>query len=117
MRLNQLDIITVDVPKVTAFLTALLGIEPTVAEERFAEFDIDGFTLMLSPDALIPVGPARGVILHIEVADADAAVERGRAAGATVLRDPANTDWGTYSALVAGPAETIVDLYHPTVAE
>jgi predicted enzyme related to lactoylglutathione lyase len=113
VKLNQLDVITPDVPKATTFLTALLGIEPKVAEERFAEFDIGGFTLMLSPDAMVPVAPARGVILHVEVADVDAAVKRAQAAGAIVLQGPQNTDWGTYSVLVAGPEETVLDLYQP----
>ena len=38
MKLNQLDVITPDVPKATAFLTALLGIEPNVAEVQITEF-------------------------------------------------------------------------------
>jgi hypothetical protein len=60
VKLNQLDIITADVPAAASLLTTVLGVEPAVAEERFAQFDLGGFTLMLSPDALVPLVPAGG---------------------------------------------------------
>ncbi|MGN6030533.1 MAG: VOC family protein, partial [Thermomicrobiales bacterium] len=105
--LNQLDVIVSDVPGATAFLAAVLGVAPAYAEERFAEFRLGMTTLMLSPDALVPMGNAAGVILHLEVADVDAALDRARAAGVTVLRETGPTDWGWESAMVAG-AEGIV---------
>ncbi len=111
MKLNQLDLIVPDVPAATEFFVTTLGLEPVVAEERFAEFSIDGFTLMLSPDAMVPMEHARGTILHFEVDDVDAAVAKAVAGGAAILRDPAPTDWGTYSALLQGPAESVIDLY------
>lgn len=46
--LNQLDLIVRDVPAATAFLSAVLGVEPAYAEERFAEFRLGVMTLMPS---------------------------------------------------------------------
>jgi catechol 2,3-dioxygenase-like lactoylglutathione lyase family enzyme len=64
MQLNQLDLIVSDVPKATAFFRDVLGLSVRIAEERFAELDAGGFTLMLSPDAMVPTPtPAAGVIL------------------------------------------------------
>jgi uncharacterized glyoxalase superfamily protein PhnB len=114
MRLNQLDVITPDVRAATDFLTRLLEVTPHVAEARFAEFRFDGFTLMLSPDALVDLEPARGVILHFEVDDVDSRADHARAIGATVAWGPAATDWGTYSALVEGPHGTLIDFYRMT---
>jgi catechol 2,3-dioxygenase-like lactoylglutathione lyase family enzyme len=111
MQLKQLDLIVRDVPAGTAFFTSLLGVEPRVAEDRFAEFDLGGFTLMLSPDAMVPIAPARGVILHIEVDDLEQATERAEGAGAEFLLGPLTTDWGTRSVLVQGPENVVVDLY------
>ncbi|MGC4190734.1 MAG: VOC family protein [Thermomicrobiales bacterium] len=109
--LNQLDAIVPDVPAATAFLTAILGVEPVYAEERFAEFRLGAMTLMLSPDAMVPMANAAGVILHFEVADVDAALDRARDAGATVLRETAPTDWGWESAMIAGPEGLVIDFY------
>lgn len=113
MKLNQLDLIVQDVPTATAFFHTALGLEIRFGEERFAELDAGGFTLMLSPDALVPTRPAAGTILHFQVEDVSVAVERARSYGAKVLMEPTVTDWGTYSALLAGPEESVIDLYSP----
>ena len=109
--LNQLDLIVTDVPAATAFLAAALGVDPAYAEERFAEFRLGATTVMLSPDALVPMAKARGVILHCEVPNVDRALARARAAGATVLRETAPTDWGWESAMIAGPDAIVIDFY------
>ncbi|MGC4107654.1 MAG: VOC family protein [Thermomicrobiales bacterium] len=109
--LNQLDLIVPDVPAAAAFLTAALGVDPAYAEERFAEFRLGAMTLMLSPDALVPMANAAGVILHCEVPDVGAALDRARQAGATVLRETGPTDWGWESAMVAGPEGIVIDFY------
>jgi hypothetical protein len=69
-----------------------------------------GRTIMLSPDAMVPTEPARGVILHFRVADVNKAVERARSRGATVLLEPMTTDWGWESAML-GPGGVVIDLY------
>lgn len=114
MHLNQLDLIVKNVPEATAFFRDVLGLSVRFAEERFAELDAGGFTLMLSPDAMVPTPTnAAGVILHFQVENVAQALESARTQGAKVLLEPMLTDWGTESALIAGPEQVIIDLYRP----
>jgi predicted enzyme related to lactoylglutathione lyase len=117
MALNALDLIVEDVPGAAAFFRDALGLSVAQHDERFAEVDAGAVRIMLSPDAMVPIAPAVGVILHFEVEDVGQALERARAAGARVLLGPVRTDWGWESALVAGPGETVVDLYRPVAPE
>jgi predicted enzyme related to lactoylglutathione lyase len=48
-------------------------------------------------------GPPRGLALWMQVRDVAAEVERLRAAGTTVLRDPHTEPWGLVEAWVADP--------------
>lgn len=117
MLLNQLDLIVQNVPEATAFFRDVLGLTVRFAEERFAELDAGGFTLMLSPDALVPAPTnAAGVILHFQVDEVAQALESARTHGAKVLLEPTLTGWGTESALIAGPEEVIIDLYRPVAS-
>ena len=68
---------------------------------------------MLSPDALIPIQPASGIILHIQVEDVRAALEHARTQLAQVLLELVQTDWGTASAMIAGTEGIIIDFYKP----
>ncbi len=112
MELDKIDLIVNDVPAASAFFADTLGLRLVISEDRFAEVDVGaGRTLMLSPDAMVPTEPARGVILHFRIDDVDEAVARARAHGATVLLEPMTTDWGWRSAMVAGPEGTMIDLY------
>lgn len=113
MKLDNLDLIVSDVPRAVAFFKDVLGIRARVEGERFAELDTSPVTIMLSPDAMVSTNPARGVILHFQVDDVSAAVERARSSGGKVLMEPTRTDWGWESAMVAGPEEIVVDLYRP----
>jgi predicted enzyme related to lactoylglutathione lyase len=114
--LNNLDLIVRDVPAATAFFRDLVGLAVRVDEQRFAELASGAVTIMLSPDALVPIEPARGVILHFEVEDVAAALAHARAQGATVLMEPTRTDWGTQSAMIAGPEGIVVDFFRPVGA-
>jgi predicted enzyme related to lactoylglutathione lyase len=60
---------------------------------------------------MVPIRPAAGVILHFQVDDVHEALGRARALGVEVLMEPTRTDWGTESALIAGPEELVIDLY------
>ncbi len=91
MELDKIDLIVEDVARSAGFFAGL-GLHLTANAPRFAE---------------------RGVILHFRVGDVDQAVERARSIGATVLLEPATTDWGWESAMIAGPEGIIVDLYRP----
>ena len=111
MKLDNLDLIVDDVPGAAAFFRDVVGLTVRVLDPRFAEIDAGPVTLMLSPDALVPMKSARGMILHFQVDDVAEAVERARGRGATILLEPAPTDWGWESAMIAGPAEIVVDFY------
>ena len=71
------------------------------------ELDIDGNGLYLAdayPEFGIPApDPAVGVSLHLEVADADATVERAAAAGAQVLQPVDDRFYGSRSGTVRDP--------------
>lgn len=113
MKLDHIDLIVEDVPAATAFFRDVLGLDPIMADERFAELDGNGVKLLLSPDAMVPVRPAAGVILHFQVEDVVAAATKARERGVTILKDVFQTDWGWESVLIAGPGEIVVDLYRP----
>lgn len=113
MKFDNLDLIVRDVPVAAAFFRDVLGLTPRVNEERFAELDSGAVTIMLSPEALVPTKPAAGLILHFQVEDVAAALDRARGRGARVLLEPTQTPWGTESAMIAGPEEIVIDLYRP----
>lgn len=56
---------------------------------------------VLSPDALVPVARACGVILHIRVQDVYVALTQAH--HVRVLLEPRCVDWDTMSAMIAGP--------------
>ncbi|MDQ3694561.1 MAG: VOC family protein [Chloroflexota bacterium] len=94
MNLDRLDLIVRDVPLATAFFRDVLELALRVTEERFAEIDAGGFTIMLSPEATVPTEPARGIILHFQVDEVAQTLENVRDRGAEVLQEPTRTDWG-----------------------
>lgn len=113
MSLQTIDLIVPDVLSAAAFFTDIVGLGANVLDERFAELNAGTITIMLSPDAMVPINNAAGVILHFQVDDVSAAVSRASAAGVKVLKGPLITDWGWESCLVAGPAGVVVDFYRP----
>jgi predicted enzyme related to lactoylglutathione lyase len=114
---NNLDLIVRNVPAATAFFRNVVGLAVRVGEERFAELESGAATIMLTPDAMVPTEPARGVILHFEVDDVAAALAHARAQGAAVLLETTHTDWGTESAMIAGPEGIVVDFFRPISQE
>lgn len=111
MNLSTIDLIVPNVPEATRFFTEVACLDASVAEERFAEIPAGAITIMLSPDAMVPMENARGVILHFEVDDVAAAERRARNAGADILQATMTTDWGWESCLVQGPAGTVIDFF------
>lgn len=109
--LKSIDVIVSDVPRAVAFFRDVVGLEVRQEFERFAELDAGGLSLPLSPDALVPVSSAGGIILHFEEPDLSAAVRRATAFGSTVLKGPLTTDWGTHSLLVQGPDSIVIDFH------
>ena len=108
---DNLDLVVRDVPAAVAFFQEAVGVVPRYTDANFAELDTGTVTIMLTPAALVPVAPARGVIVHFQVEDVAEALARAQAAGATILRQPALTDWGTEAAFIAGPEEIVVEFY------
>lgn len=112
MDLNQLDIIVSNVPKVCADLEHILDIKADYSDDTFAQFTIGSHCLMLSQNHLIPLENFQsGIILHIEVEDVDQNQKRLKEIGVEILHGPCETDWGTESLLVKGPAGLVIDLY------
>ena len=112
MNLNQLDIIVSNVSQVCADLERLLDKKADYVDDGFAQFTIGSHCLMLSQDHLIPLDNFQsGIILHIEVEDLNQNYQRLKEFGAEIVHGPSETDWGTESLLVRGPAGLVIDFY------
>ena len=112
MNLNQIDIIVSDVPQVCAELESILDKKADYVDDGFAQFTIGSHCLMLSENHLIPLENFQsGIILHIEVADVVQNQKRLKEIGVEILHGPCETDWGTKSLLVKGPAGLVIDFY------
>ena len=112
MNLNQLDIIVSNVPQVCADLERILDKKADYVDDSFAQFTIGSHCLMLSENHLIPLNNFQsGIILHIEVEDVEQNYQRLKELGTEILYGPSETDWGTESLLVIGPAGLVIDFY------
>ncbi|TCD45424.1 VOC family protein [Streptococcus sp. X16XC17] len=112
MNLNQTDLLVSHVAQATAQLKIALDIQPDYADEHFAQFTIGQHCLMLTDKAPVPMTPIHsGTILHFQVENVDQELERLKAAGQTVLCGPQKMDWGTYSLLIQGPDQIVLDFY------
>ena len=112
MNLNQLDIIVSNVPQVCADLERLLDKKADYVDDDFAQFTIGSHCLMLSQNHLISLEDFQtGIILHIEVEDVEQNYQRLKEFDAEILHGPSETDWGTESLLVKGPAGLVIDFY------
>lgn len=111
--LPSIDLIVSDVPRATAFFRDVVGLVVLQEFDRFAELDAGNLHLFLSPDALVPVAPAAGLILHFSEPDLAAAVHRAATFGAPVYKGPLTTDWGVESVLIQGPAGIVIDFQRP----
>lgn len=109
--MQAIDLIVPDVPNAVAFFRDVVGLEVRQSFESFAELGSGSVSLMLSPDALVPLEGTRGVILHFIVDDVEAAAERASKFGASVLFGPGETPFGTESLMVQGPEGIVVDLF------
>jgi uncharacterized glyoxalase superfamily protein PhnB len=109
MRLKRLDLIVKNPPEAATFLSNVLGLEIRESGEHFAEVvDTHGFSIMLSPNALVETTSAAGVILHVDVENVSHAYEEARRHGAIGLLEPTITDWGWEIAMVRGPEGSII---------
>ena len=112
MNLNQLDIIVSNVPQVCTDLERILDKKSDYVDDSFAQFTIGSHCIMLSEKHLISLEDFQtGIILHIEVEDVDQNYQRLKEIGTEILHGPSETDWGTESLLVRGPAGLVLDFY------
>ena len=112
MNLNQLDIIVSSIPQVCADLERIFDEKADYVDDSFAQFTIGSHCLMLSQNHLIPLEKFQsGIILHIEVEDVDRNQKRLKEIGVEILHGICETDWGTESLLVKGPAGLVLDFY------
>ena len=112
MDLNQLDIIVSNVSQVCSDFERLLDKKADYSDDTFAQFTIGSHCLMLSQNHLITLENFQsGIILHIEVEDVDQNQKRLKEIGVEILHGPSETDWGTESLLVKGPAGLVIDFY------
>ncbi len=109
--LPSIDLIVNDVPRAVAFFRDVVGLTVLQEFDRFGELDAGAVRILLSPDALVPVAPAAGIILHFKDADLAAAGKRASRFGAKILGGPLTTDWGTESLFVQGPESIVVDFH------
>jgi len=112
MDLNQLDIIVSDVSQVCSDFERLLDKKADYSDDTFAQFTIGSHCLMLSQNHLIPLEDFQSrIILHIEVEDLNQNYQRLKEIDVEILNGPCETDWGTESLLVRGPAGLVIDFY------
>jgi catechol 2,3-dioxygenase-like lactoylglutathione lyase family enzyme len=109
--LHSIDLIVRDVPRAVAFFRDVVGVTVVQQFERFAELEAQSVKLLLSPDALVPVAPVAGTILHFEETDLASAMARAQSFGSDIVSGPLKTDWGTESVLVQGPEGVLVDFF------
>ena len=105
---------TRDVPRAVAFYRGELGFEeryrwPAEGEPEFVVLRLERFELGVATASALQelLGRQMGDELRFELClyadDVDAAVERLRARGVEVLREPADMPWGERMAYVADP--------------
>jgi catechol 2,3-dioxygenase-like lactoylglutathione lyase family enzyme len=118
MYLDHATLIVSDVTKAVAYFRDVLGL-PVHGDgdgDGYAEVDLGTLVCGLMSDAMVPVEPAAGVILQVRVDDVPGTFRTVQQRGATVLLEPTTTDWGTESAMVAGPDGIVVELYREVPA-
>ena len=123
-RLHQTFLMVSDIDRSTAFYRDALGLEVAERGERSTAFETGEAELMLEQDfseeelaafGLIPPGEQRGdgVIVVVEVEDVEAVHEQAVAAGADVVMEPTEVDWGREMFLVRDPDGYVLELSRP----
>ncbi|GAB3415239.1 VOC family protein [Flindersiella endophytica] len=116
MYLDHATLIVSDVAKAVAYFRNVLGFAVHGDGDGYAEVDLGTLVCGLMSDAMVPVKPAEGVILQVRVEDVAGTLRTVQQRGANVLLEPTTTDWGTESAMVAGPDGIVVELYREVPA-
>lgn len=123
-RLHQTFLMVTDIDRSTAFYRDALGLEVAERGERSTAFETGAAELMLEQDfgeeelaafGLTPPGEDRGdgLIVVIEVDDVEAVHEQAAAAGADVVMEPREVDWGREMFLVRDPDGYVLEVSRP----
>lgn len=123
-RLHQTFLMVSDVDRSTEFYAETLGLEVAERGDRSTAFDTGETELMIEQDfseeelaafGLTPPGTDRGdgVIVVIEADDVAAVHERAVDAGADVVMEPREVDWGREMFLVRDPDGYVVEVSRP----
>jgi predicted enzyme related to lactoylglutathione lyase len=97
-----------DLPKATAWYTAVLGVEPYFSEPFYVGFEVGGFELGLDPDVEDLAGGTGGAIAYWGVENADAALARLIELGAKPHREVQEVGGGIRVASVIDPGGNIL---------
>ena len=102
-----------DPSKVAERMARAFGLKVTQDFGSFVELEFADGVLWLNTPQKPTKETQRGIVLQLDVDDVGAATERARSAGATILREPTEMDFGTESALAQVEGGPIVDLSRP----
>lgn len=119
--LHQTFLMVSELDRTVEFYEQALGVAVTRRGDRSAEFDTGECTLVVEEDfdaetlagfGLEPPGDDRGdgLIVVLEVDDVEAVHERAASAGAEVLMEPREVDWGRKMFLVADPDGYVIEV-------
>jgi catechol 2,3-dioxygenase-like lactoylglutathione lyase family enzyme len=122
--LHQTFLMVSDVDRSTEFYRDALGLAVADRGDRSAAFETGEAELMIEQDfseeelaafGLEPPGDDRGdgVIVVIEVDDVEAVHERAAAAGADVVMEPTEVNWGREMFLVRDPDGYVLEVSRP----
>ena len=101
--------IVADVDGTVAFLRARFDATGDVVPGRPAEVRIGDSLIMVSGTGERAAFPA---LLYVYVDDADATYQRGLAAGATSIGEPADVPWGDRRAIVGDESGNVYQIAH-----
>lgn len=114
-----------DVDESVEFYRETLGLDLKEQGDRSAKFDTGECTLVVEEEfnadtlaefGLEPPGEERGdgIIVVLEVGNIDAVYEQAESAGADVLMEPRDVDWGRRMCLIADPDGYVLEISRPT---
>lgn len=113
MSIHAVTFTVADPSQVAGRLSEAFGWTVTEDFGAFAEVTTGSLTIWLNVPSDSTDPTVAGTVLHVQVADVEAATERARAAGAEILREPTRMDFGTVSAYARVAGGPIVDLTRP----
>lgn len=122
--LHQVYLMTPDLEASTAFYEEALGLTKTEEGDRSVGFETGRCALKIEADfdadtlaafGMEPPGERRGdgAVIVLEVDDVQGTYERAVDAGASVIMEPREVDWGREMFLVESPAGYVFEVSRP----